>query len=62
MSGTSMACPIVSGLAARSLAANQGLLTANRDQQRTKAILGIVTQRTRKLGFPFQYEGAGLAI
>lgn len=63
MSGTSMACPIVSAIAAKTLADNlhQSVLQ-QRDRNRTNHLIQLVKNKTRQLGFGFMYEGAGLAM
>jgi subtilisin len=58
--GTSMACPAVTGLAARLLAGNPGILNMPRNQARSDAIIGLVLQAAKSLGFPAELEGRGL--
>ena len=60
MSGTSMAAPAVTGLAARMLGRNQALLTAARDSQRANAIVKALLASAQPLGFGAKYEGQGL--
>jgi subtilisin len=60
MSGTSMATPAVTGLAARRLAKNQALLKAPRDQQRAAAIIKEVLSSAKDLGFQPTFQGRGL--
>lgn len=60
MSGTSMATPAVTGLAARMLAKNPGLLNAARDATRADNIAKMVLQSCKKLGFGPNFEGQGL--
>ena len=64
MSGTSMACPAVTGAAARMLGnpAHKDILAAARDENRANAILKMVLVSCKRLGFnpPPDFEGAGL--
>lgn len=60
MSGTSMATPAVVGLAAKLLARDQTLLTANRDAARADGIAKLVLQSAKTLGFGAKFEGRGL--
>jgi subtilisin family serine protease len=60
MSGTSMACPSVTGAAARLLAARPDILAMPRDQARSDAITQALLQSARPLGFGPTYEGQGL--
>jgi subtilisin len=60
MSGTSMACPAVTGLAARILARNPKLLHAPRDQSRSDETIRRLLAGARSLGFPSELEGRGL--
>lgn len=60
MDGTSMACPAVTGLLARSLAKETRILAGHRDQQRSDDITKVGLALARPLGFGTEYEGAGL--
>jgi len=60
MSGTSMATPAVTGLAARMLATDPSLLNARRDATRADGIAKLVLQSCKKLGFGPNFEGQGL--
>jgi subtilisin len=59
MGGTSMACPAVTGLAARLLGRNAAILNAPRDQKRSDAINQLIFAAASKLGFGVEYEGHG---
>lgn len=59
ISGTSMACPAVTGVAARLLASSQ-VLGGDRDAARSEAIVGILVASARDRGFPDPFEGHGL--
>jgi subtilisin len=59
MDGTSMACPAVTGAAAKLLSANAALLSQARDQNRSDAILKVILNAARTLGFPGTLEGKG---
>lgn len=62
MSGTSMACPAVTGVAARLLSrrANRPILEAPRDQDRADAITRMLLRSCRALGLGYNHEGNGL--
>lgn len=60
MSGTSMACPAVTGRAAQVLATQPGLLNMARNQARSDAIIKALLQSARPLGFGPPFEGQGL--
>ena len=60
MSGTSMACPAVTGLAAKMLSVRAGILSMSRDQARSDAMAQALLQTARSLGFGPLYEGQGL--
>ncbi|WP_018001491.1 S8 family serine peptidase [Paracoccus sp. N5] len=60
MDGTSMACPAVAGLIARLLSRTPGLLSAERNQQRSDDIIRMANEHARPIGFGKEYEGAGL--
>lgn len=59
MSGTSMACPAVTGAAAALLAKRPEILAMPRTAERAVAIAGLIRQSARRWGFPVQFEGAG---
>lgn len=62
MSGTSMACPAVTGLAAKifSTAGYRNILSMPRDQTRSDAMVQAMFQVAKSLGFGPRYEGKGL--
>jgi len=60
MSGTSMACPAVTGIAARLLARDQKLLTMTRGPSRSAKIAQLVLGAAASLGFSVDLQGAGL--
>ena len=60
MSGTSMACPAVTGIAAAVLGRNAAVLAMPRDRDRSIAIQGLMNQAAKSLGFGKDYEGLGL--
>ncbi len=59
ISGTSMACPAVTGVASRLLASSD-LLAAARDATRSEGLMGLLTASARDRGFPDPFEGHGL--
>lgn len=60
MSGTSMACPAIVGIAARLLSENRPVLDAGRDAKRSADIARMILGSLESLGFPPDYEGGGL--
>ncbi len=59
MSGTSMACPAVTGAAAALLARHPDVLAMPRDGQRATAMLRLLSDAARTLGFAAEFEGLG---
>jgi subtilisin len=59
MSGTSMACPAVTGSAAKLFSADAALLSQARDQNRSDAMLRAILSAASALGFPGTLEGRG---
>lgn len=60
MNGTSMACPAVTGFAAKLLSQNTAVLQLPRNQGRSDAIVQLILAAAKPLGFGLKYEGAGL--
>lgn len=60
MDGTSMACPAVAGLFARLLSRAPGILSAERNQQRSDDIIKMANSHAVTIGFGAEYEGAGI--
>jgi subtilisin len=60
MSGTSMACPAVTGALARLLSDNAKILKVRRDAPRSQAILQLLFTNCLPRGFGPDYEGHGL--
>lgn len=61
MSGTSMACPAVTGFAAALLSANPTIMNMPRDGARSIAMMGMLNKAASQLGFiPPTLEGAGM--
>jgi subtilisin len=60
MSGTSMACPAVTGAAARILAARADILSLPRNPARSDEMARVVLQSARSLGLGARFEGQGL--
>lgn len=60
MSGTSMACPAVTGFAARLLSTQASILQMPPDQDRADAAEQALLQAAKSLGFGPKFEGKGL--
>jgi subtilisin len=60
MSGTSMACPAVTGVAARLLAKRADILAMARDAARANATAQALLQSAKSLGFAPRFQGRGL--
>ena len=60
LDGTSMACPAVTGVAARLLAAQKQILVMPRDSARSDAMAQFLLQAAKSLGLGVTFEGRGL--
>ncbi len=60
LSGTSMACPMVTGVAARLLSAETAILAMPRDSARSEAIVRFLAEKVKTLGFDPTFEGTGM--
>jgi subtilisin len=60
LDGTSMACPAVTGAAAKLLATRPDILSMSRDQARSDAMAKAVFEKAKSLGFGPTFEGQGL--
>ena len=58
-SGTSMACPIVTGYLAALLSKDNRILTMRRDIRRSLAMMDLLYRNSRSIGFPQMFEGIG---
>lgn len=62
MDGTSMACPAVTGMAARILSRSNDLQTMNRNEARSRYMVQTVLTSAKKLGLGATYEGQGALL
>ena len=60
LSGTSMACPMATGVAARLLSAEASILTMPRTADRAEAVVRFLATNVRSLGFSPTFEGTGM--
>ena len=60
MSGTSMACPAVTGVAATLLSQNSVIHRMRRGRNRAREIIDLVRRTSRDAGFPDVFQGFGL--
>lgn len=61
MDGTSMACPVATGVLARRLAATPAVRRLPRDAARSEAILALARTNAQDVGLPRDMQGDGLA-
>ena len=59
-SGTSMACPVVAGFAARLWSRNSDLFNQPRNSQRVVNLINLLNSTASTLGFPYDYVGSGI--
>jgi subtilisin family serine protease len=62
MSGTSMACPAITGFTARLLTGRADILGLPKTQARSDEIARLVLLAARRRGFPAEFEGNGLPL
>jgi subtilisin len=62
LNGTSMACPAVTGMAARILSSTAGVLAMPRDATRADAMAQAVLTHAQALGFGATFEGQGMLV
>ncbi len=60
LSGTSMACPMATGVAARLLSAETDILAMPRNTARSEAIVRFLATNVKSLGFTPTFEGIGM--
>lgn len=60
MSGTSMATPYSSGMAARLLSGERKLLNMPKGPEKADAIVRMLSETAKKVGWPAEYEGFGV--
>jgi subtilisin len=60
LSGTSMACPMATGVAARLLSAETNILNMPRNASRAEAMVRFLATKVKSLGFGPTFEGTGM--
>jgi subtilisin len=61
-SGTSMACPVVTGIGASLLAVDKDVLHLNRGVERSLKIIQLIQSKCQSLGLPQIFEGLGQPV
>ncbi|WP_080241123.1 S8 family serine peptidase [Spirosoma rigui] len=60
LSGTSMACPMAAGVAARLISSNKTILSMSRNAARAEAMVQYLAANVKSMGFGPTFEGTGM--